>query len=1011
MVKLKQNTNNDDNPKRLAASRAIHQRITVALLLVSMIVCITVFLWFQSANYQRIVSQNLNYIEDYALQETNQLEQNLKSAESLISNAAKQYSTLSSMKPDMAPTELISAIYDNSLFDRLAYISPDGQYISLEETADVSNQAYFQYAMHGVTGRQALRKSRITKEPGVIFYAPVTVDGVASGAMAGFYEQNMLRNLFTKADLNYNPYTYLLDGEGNVITGSESSKTASNILDIMSELDFSQNDSYSAIIDFFKDESQHYISFSYGKAPRTEVGTIVKFNDSNWMLMSTLDNSVTGGMVRAANRIGTMLESILVVVFLFYIFTILLSFRRQENYLRTAVENATSDLNNTLKEERKQQAIIGSLASIYSYSYYINLSTMQYKMLRRADRYAAMLPDTGSIFQAKKIYEEQLVWPSFKSEISEFLDPNTLADRISGVNSLSIEYQRSDSKWCRGTFVATEWDSAGKVTSVVYGIQIIEGEKQKEQATQSALHDAYEAAQLANRAKTAFLSNMSHDMRTPMNAIIGLTGIAGAHLDDPDRVSDCLGKITASSKHLLSLINEVLDMSKIESGKVYLTEEEFNLSDLVENMLALNQPLVNEKGHTLSVNVQNLMHENVIGDSVRLQQVFTNLLSNAVKYTPDGGTINICITEKNWNNSTSWFEAVFEDNGIGMTDEFRQQMFEPFSRADDKRIDKIQGTGLGMPIARNIIRMMDGDITVESELGKGSKFTVTFSLKLQDDTLVSTQQFAGLSILVVDDDVIACESAGEILGSLGMNCEWTLSGEDALKKVSSRHKADNDYYAIILDWKMPGMNGLETAREIRKIVGAAMPIIIISAYDWSEIEQEAKDAGAGAFISKPMFKSRVVRLFNELMGNNTPPEPKNIVDVMQQHNFNGKRVLLAEDNELNAEIAVEILDMAGLKVETVPNGKEAVDTFAQSEPGYFDLIFMDIQMPIMDGYEAAAAIRKLGHANAKSIPIVAMTANAFASDVQAALDAGMNGHISKPLDPEHLIKVLAKNLA
>ncbi len=1011
MVKLKQNKTYNDNPKRLAASRSMHRRITLALLFVSIIVCITVFLWFQSANYQRIVEQNLNYIEDYALQETNQLEQNLKSAESLISNAARQYSTLSSIQPDMSPTELISAIYDNSLFDRLAYISPEGQYISLEETADVSNQAYFQYAMHGVTGRQALRESRITKEPGVIFYSPVTVDYVPSGAMAGFYEQNMLRKLFTKADLNYNPYTYLLDGEGNVITGSESSKTASNILDIMSELDFSQSDTYSNIINFIKDDSQECISFSYGKAPKTEVGTIVKFHESDWMLMSTLDNLVTGSMVSAANRIGTILETILITVFLFYIFTILLSFRRQENYLRSAVESATADLNNTLKEERKQQAIIGSLASIYSYSYYINLSTMQYKMLRRADRYASMLPDTGSILQAVKIYEEQLVWPSFKSEMSEFLNPDTLADRLKGVDSLSMEYQRSDSKWCRGTFVASEWDNSDNVTSVVYAIQIIEGEKQKEQATQSALHDAYEAAQLANRAKTAFLSNMSHDMRTPMNAIIGLTGIAGAHLDDPDRVSDCLGKITASSKHLLSLINEVLDMSKIESGKVYLTEEDFNLSDLVENMLALNQPLIHEKGHTLSVNVQNLTHENVTGDSVRLQQVFTNLLSNAVKYTPDGGTIKICIRETNSNNDTAWFEAVFEDNGIGMTDEFQQRMFEPFSRADDKRVDKIQGTGLGMPIARNIIRMMDGDIMVESKLKKGSKFTVTFSLKLQNDTLISTQQFADLSVLVVDDDIIACESADDILSSLGMNCEWTLSGEDALKKVSLRHKADNDYYAIILDWKMPGMSGLETAREIRKIVGDTMPIIIISAYDWSEIEQEAKDAGAGAFISKPMFKSRVVRLFNELMGNNdTSSEPKNIVDIMQSHNFNGKRVLLAEDNEINAEIAVEILDMADLNVETVPNGKEAVDAFAQSEPGYFNLIFMDIQMPVMDGYEAAAAIRRLNHPNAKSIPIVAMTANAFASDVQAALDAGMNGHISKPLDPEHLTKILAKHL-
>ncbi len=999
------------DPKLNSKSKDMRLYLTLGLFLASLIVCIAVFFWFQRANYMRIVSQNLNYIEDSALQETNQIEQNLKGAEALVSNAAKQFSTLSTLQSGMDPKELIAAIFDSSLFDRIAYVASDGQYYSLDETAEVSAQAYFEQAMRGVTGRQAVRESRVTHEPAMIFYAPVNINGKPSGAMAGFYEQHMLKNLFSDTRLNYNAHTYILDGNGNVIVSSEDDETTETILEHLTTNEFAESEKYTSIVDFVHNDSKKCLSFSFGGAPNTFVGTIVKFEGNDWLLMSVLPSSVTRNIVNAANRIGIILEAILIFVFVLYIISMLISFQKQEKYLRAAVASATADLNQTLIEERKQQAIIGSLTGIYSYAYYVNLINMDYKMLRRADTYSAGLPETGSLKHAVQFYEEHLIWPSFRSEMNEFLDPETLPERLESSDTLSMEYQRSDSKWCRGTFVIAERDKNGKVTSAIYAIQIIEGEKQKEQATQSALHDAYEAAQLANRAKTSFLSNMSHDMRTPMNAIIGMTAIAGTHLDDPDRVSDCLSKITASSRHLLALINEVLDMSRIESGKVYLSEEEFNLSDLVDNMLALNQSLISAKGHNLNVNVHNLIHENVVGDSVRLQQVFTNLLNNAVKYTPDGGKIDIEITEKNpGRTDTGWYSVTFQDNGIGMTKEFTKHMFEPFSRADDKRVDKIQGTGLGMSIARNIIRMMDGDILVESEPGKGSKFTVTFSLKLQNDSQDLNQNFNDIPVLVADDDIISCESACDILNSLGMKSEWVLSGEDAVKKVSERKKTGDEFFAVILDWKMPGIGGIGAARAIREIVGDSIPIIIISAYDWSEIEQEAKDAGANAFIGKPLFKSRVTRLFNELMGQKPAPEPSTIADVMNRYSFEGKRALLAEDNELNAEIAVEILDMSGLKVETVTNGKEAVESFEASEPGYFDLILMDIQMPIMDGYEASTAIRALDRKDAKTIPIVAMTANAFASDVQKALGAGMNGHISKPLDPEHLIKVLATNL-
>jgi len=547
---------------------------------------------------------------------------------------------------------------------------------------------------------------------------------------------------------------------------------------------------------------------------------------------------------------------------------------------------------------------------------------------------------------------------------------------------------------------------------------------QKERETQAALNDAYNAAQMASSAKTTFLSQMSHDMRTPLNAIIGMTAIAGTHLDDRNRVAECLSKITSSSRHLLSLINDVLDMSKIESGKVDLSEEEFSLPDLIDNMLTLNRPLIEEKGHTLTINIHDVTHENVIGDSVRLQQVFTNLLSNAAKYTPNGGNIRIELTEKTPERaSIGSYEIVFQDNGIGMSEDFQKELFQPFVRADDDRVFKTQGTGLGMPIARNIIHMMNGEIQVESRLNEGTTITVTFCLKLHSHLDLSDDRFLRLPVLVADDDQDICESTCRMLDELGMNSEWVLSGEEAVEKTVLRHEQHDDYYAVILDWKMPGIGGVGAARAIRQEVSETIPIIIISAYDWSDIEEEALDAGVTTFITKPLFKSRVVHVFNELFLQTQArqsweePEPESNLDIsipaeaeLLSARFSGKRILLVEDNDINLEIAEEILGMAGLTVDTATNGQEAVEQFSASTPGYYDLVFMDIQMPIMNGYEATETIRSLDRPDAKRIPIVAMSANAFSSDVHAALKSGMNGHIAKPIDFKYLAKILNKFL-
>ncbi|MGN0078209.1 MAG: hybrid sensor histidine kinase/response regulator [Coriobacteriales bacterium] len=611
--------------------------------------------------------------------------------------------------------------------------------------------------------------------------------------------------------------------------------------------------------------------------------------------------------------------------------------------------------------------------------------------------------------QGIKTYAEERVSAASRAE---FLEKLSLEHLLGDGEDYSFTYEYTYSGdivylQARVSFV---WEAEGRCVAVI-GTRNVDDLIKRERQQEQALQEAFDAAEAANKAKTDFLSNMSHDIRTPMNGIIGMTAIAAANIDDPERVRDCLGKITQASKHLLSLINEVLDMSKIESGKVELVEEEFNLSDLVDNLLTMTAAQVEKHGHELSVSIANVEHEEVIGDALRIQKVFTNLLGNAVKYTPDGGRIRLEITEKPCNQSkVACYEFVFEDNGIGMAPEFIEHIFEPFARAQDTRVNKIQGTGLGMPISRNIVRMMGGDIEVESAPGVGSRFTVTIYLKLQDHDACSHERFVDLDVLVADDDELSLDSCCAMLNDMGMRAEGVDCGTRAVQRVVEQHAAKRDYFACILDWKMPDMNGVETARAIRREVGEDVPIIIISAYDWSDIEQEARAAGVNAFISKPLFRSRLERTFSVLTGEvvEEPALAEGDFDGFANLSLAGKRALLAEDNALNAEVAMEILKTTGLEVEHAEDGVEAADMVLSCEDGYYDIILMDIQMPRMNGYDATRAIRASRRPYCKQVPILAMTANAFAEDVQAAKTVGMNEHLSKPLELPALARALTR---
>lgn len=536
-------------------------------------------------------------------------------------------------------------------------------------------------------------------------------------------------------------------------------------------------------------------------------------------------------------------------------------------------------------------------------------------------------------------------------------------------------------------------------------------EVREEERQRQLLQDALQVAKSANQAKSDFLSHMSHDIRTPMNAIIGMTTIASMHIDDRERIVDCLKKIMVSSKLLLNLINEVLDMSKVESGHILLTDEEFDMGELLQSVITMVQTSVSQKFQDFRVHLFQIKHEKLIGDVQRIQQVLLNLLSNAIKYTPDYGKITLEIREKPIKNGNyGLFEVTVIDNGIGIKPDFLHKVFEPFERAEDATLRNIQGTGLGMAISRNIAHMMNGEILVESEYGKGSVFTFTMQLKLQDQGCFEDDHLRDLPVLVVDDDIVCCENACMRINEIGMKGEYAISGEEAIGKVERAHHLNDDYFAVILDLKMPGMDGIETATRIRKVVGRDIPIIILSAYDCPHFEEIAQRAGVDGFISKPLMKSKLFYLMKSFAIKQEEKEEETEKPQYPFGNFEGKRILLVEDNSLNREIATVLLEETGAVVEEAENGLVAVNMVKNSSPGYYDLVFMDIQMPVMNGYDSTRHIRALERPDIKSMPIVAMSANAFAEDIKLCKESGMNEHIVKPIDFGKVLEILEKYL-
>ena len=540
---------------------------------------------------------------------------------------------------------------------------------------------------------------------------------------------------------------------------------------------------------------------------------------------------------------------------------------------------------------------------------------------------------------------------------------------------------------------------------------LVMSDRTADKQVNQALSDAVAAAETANRAKSTFLSNMSHDIRTPMNAIIGFTTLAISNIDDKNRVKDYLSKTLASSNHLLSLINDVLDMSRIESGKIHLEEVEVNLSDVLHDLKTIVSGQIYAKQLEFYMDAMDVTDEDVYCDKTRLNQILLNLLSNAIKFTPAGGTVSVRVRQLAGKvRSCGQYEFRIKDNGIGMSQEFAQKIFEPFERERTSTVSRIQGTGLGMAITKNIVDMMGGTIKVQTAQGKGSEFIICLPMRTQDEhrPVEKITELEGLKALVVDDDFNTCDSVTKMLVKVGMRAEWTLSGKEAVLRARQSIEMSDVYHAYIIDWRLPDMNGIEVTRQIRSLHDDT-PIIILTAYDWSDIEVEAKAAGVTAFCSKPMFMSDLRETLMSALGQKQTDAAQELLP-QKNADFKGRRILLVEDNELNREIAQEILREYGFRVDTAENGAVAVEKVCTAAPGSYDLVLMDVQMPVMDGYTATRKIRALDDPARAKIPILAMTANAFDEDRCNALESGMNGFLSKPIVIGDLVQELHKIL-
>ena len=988
-------------------------------------VCL-LFQWYSTANRQRIEHQNLNYALDSSRQTAARINSEFDNALLRVRNYA--YLLSSDQGEPEITAGLLKGMELHSAFDAIRFTNAEG--VNLTSSGQTSNSLdrnYYIRGMQGESGMEILR-SRLTDQMMTVSYAPIEYNGDPVGVLLGLYfAEDYLRDMLSTSYFGAPADTFLCSRDGMVIASSGGAGFDQPLLDALRDTGRIDAETARKAWEVLRAGAGE-AGFLCAPGSKTDNLCVICFPQSPYILVQAFPQSVTQAMVQNANQTGIVLQVILISLFSTYILILLLQAHRQRisleresqehiTGLREKERLAQAEIALANRKERQYRIAITSTA-FCTFEFNLTQDLIEHDVARTADgRQISLLEKAGltAPCSASVCFEQ---WKPFVME--ESLEdycaaacPKRLRERFErGESEITVDFwvqAPEDQQICvRQSFIMTQDDRTGDIMVMVV-CKDITAQVQKQREQTRTLQEALMQAQHANSAKTTFLSNMSHDIRTPMNAIIGFTTIAVSHIDNKNQVRDCLQKVLSSSNHLLSLINDILDMSRIESGKVQIKEQECNISELTHNLVNIIQPQVKAKKLDLFIDTFDVNNEDVIADALKLSQVFVNLLSNAVKYTPAGGTVSFRIQQKTtFHRGYGDYIFLVKDNGIGMSQKFVEHIFEPFEREASTTKTGIQGTGLGMAITKNIVEMMGGTISVESEKGVGSEFRVELSLKLQDVERNAAQikELEGLRALVVDDDCDSCESVVRMLKQIGMRAEWTTSGREAVYRAKSAHNEGESYHTYIIDWQMPELSGIETCRRIRAAVGQDAPIIILTAYDWTDIEEEAKQAGVSAFCAKPLFMSdlkSVMLAANHLI--EKEPEVS-----WTEADFGGKRVLLVEDNELNREIAQAILEETGFTVESVPDGTDAVDTMRRVEEHYYDAILMDVQMPVMDGYEATRTIRALPREDVKNLPIIAMTANAMEEDKEAALKNGMNAHIAKPLNIELFLEILGKYL-
>ncbi len=954
------------------------------------------FFSYTMQNRSRIQEQNKVYAKDCARQTADRIASEFDNALQRIQNSAFLVSTEGSTI--QIDAKMLRALEANTTFDAIRFTNADGiNLASNEKTSDSSDRNYFIRGMRGESGLEIVTESRITGKPMMVFFAPIYSDAEISGMFLGLYfAEDYLRDMLTTNYFGELADVFLCTEEGRIIASSDDKEEhGTDILASMLQSGIIDAGTYASAKNVFTEGGEAALLCSKGS--KIDNLCVVHLPGYDYVLVQAFPQNITQAMIARANMAGVRLEICLLVLFIIYVVFLIIRAKTQ----RKKLEEENKLINDVLR----------GINILFASRYFIvNLEKDHYSYISGIGPLNTNIPMEGAYSEVVKVHAEEILGEKEKEEFCRFCGIESVKENL-GVKDSIVHVchvsRNGKEEWEHLIAVCLERREQTPVR-VLYVRQNVTDQVKKQHEQTQILQDALMQAQHANQAKTTFLSNMSHDIRTPMNAIIGFATIAVSHMERTDQVRDCLHKILSSSNHLLGLINDILDMSCIESGKLQIHNQECNIPELMHNLVNIIQPQVKAKQLEMFIDTFEVVNEDVITDPLKLNQICINLMGNAVKYTPAGGVVSFRIIQQA-TFKHGWGEYVFviKDNGIGMSKEFVRHIFEPFERESTATRSGIQGAGLGMAITKNIVDMMGGEITVESEVGKGSTFTVKIPLQLQDIEKSTEQirELEGLRALVVDDDFNVCDSVSKMLKSIGLRSEWTTSGREAVYRAKSSHDDGDPYHTYIIDWQMPETSGIETARRIRSVVGQDAPIIILTAYDWTDIEEEAKEAGVTAFCAKPLFMSDLKSAL--LAANNIGDHGSTQAgDSWTQKDFGGKRILLVEDNEMNREIAGVILEEVGFVIESAPDGTDAVAMVEKAEEGYYDAVLMDVQMPVMNGYEATKAIRAMQRKDVKTLPIIAMTANAMEEDKEAALKSGMNAHVAKPLDIELLMSVL-----